>query len=394
MRKALENTQKYGIISLYQSFCGTSGTGYRAAGGFARRYFSREPTGSRFGYKEINMAGSDIGIDLGTATVLINVKGKGIVLQEPSVVAVDKNTDEVLATGLQAQKMIGRTPANIVAVRPMRGGVISNFDLTGEMLRHFIKRVCNYRMFKPRIMICVPSMITEVEERAVYDAAIQAGARKVYLVEEPIAAAIGAGLDITEPNGNMIVDIGGGTTDIAVISLKDTAVSTSIKVAGDIFNEMIVKFIRRKYNVLIGERTAENIKISIGCVVPRETKATMMVKGRSLITGLPKMVETDSEEIRECMEAPTHSILEAVHSVLERTPPELVGDIVTNGIVLTGGGSLLYGLDQRIQEHTGISTRVADDPVTCVARGTGLALENLNELEDGLIYLSRQNRSR
>ncbi|MFT8887696.1 MAG: rod shape-determining protein [Ethanoligenens sp.] len=340
------------------------------------------------------MAGSDIGIDLGTATVLINIKGKGIVLQEPSVVAVDKNTNQVVATGEQAQKMIGRTPADIMAVRPLRGGVISNFDLTGEMLRYFIKRVCNYHLFKPRIMICVPSLITEVEERAVYDAAMQAGARKVYLVEEPIAAAIGAGLNITEPNGNMIVDIGGGTTDIAVISLKDTAVSTSIKIAGDVFNEMIVKFIRRKYNVLIGERTAENVKIAIGCVSPRETKETIAVKGRSLMTGLPKMVETNSEEIREVLEAPVHSILEAVHSVLERTPPELVGDIVTNGIVLTGGGSLLYGMDKRIQEHTGISTRVADDPVTCVARGTGLALEHLNILEDGLIHLSRQNRDR
>lgn len=340
------------------------------------------------------MPGSDIGIDLGTATVLINIKGKGIVLQEPSVVAVDKTNDRVVATGAEAQKMIGRTPADIVAVRPLRGGVISNFDLTGEMLRYFIKRVCNYHLFKPRIMICVPSLITEVEERAVYDAAIQAGARKAYLVEEPIAAAIGAGINITEPNGHMIVDIGGGTTDIAVISLKDTAVSTSIKVAGDVFSEMIVKFIRRKYNVLIGERTAETIKIAIGCTSPREAIETIEVKGRSLVTGLPQMVETNSEEIREALEPPVRNILEAVHSVLERTPPELVGDIVTNGIVLTGGGSLLYGLDKRIQEHTGISATVADDPVTCVARGTGLALEHLDVLSDGLIHLSRSYRER
>lgn len=335
------------------------------------------------------MPGNDIGIDLGTATVLINIKGKGIVLQEPSVVAVDKLTDKVVAVGTEAQKMIGRTPAEIVAVRPLRGGVISNFDLTEEMLRYFIRRVCNYRMFKPRIMICVPSLITEVEERAVYDAALQAGAKKVYLIEEPIAAAIGAGIDITQANGCMIVDIGGGTTDIAVISLKDTAVSTSIKVAGDAFNEAIVKFIHRKYNVLIGERTAETIKMSIGCAAPRESKEVVSVKGRSLITGLPKSVETSSDDLLEVMDAPVRAILEAVHSVLERTPPELVGDIITNGIVLTGGGSLLYGLDARVQKHTGITTRVAEDPITCVARGTGMALENLNQLDDGLIHLSR-----
>lgn len=340
------------------------------------------------------MPGSDIGIDLGTATVLINIKGKGIALQEPSVVAVDRISEKVVAVGTDAQKMIGRTPADIVAIRPLRGGVISNFDLTEEMLRYFIRRVCNYRMFKPRIMICVPSLITEVEERAVYDAALQAGAKKVYLIEEPIAAAIGAGLDITQPNGCMIVDIGGGTTDIAVISLKDTAVSTSIKVAGDAFNEAIVKFIHRKYNVLIGERTAESIKIAIGCAAPREQTETITVKGRSLITGLPKTVETNSDELLDVMDASVRAILEAIHSVLERTPPELVGDIYTNGIVLTGGGSLLYGLDKRVQEHTGIAARVADDPITCVARGTGLALENLNQLDDGLIHLSRSIQMR
>lgn len=340
------------------------------------------------------MPGSDIGIDLGTATVLINIKGKGIALQEPSVVAVDRISEKVVAVGTDAQKMIGRTPADIVAIRPLRGGVISNFDLTEEMLRYFIRRVCNYRMFKPRIMICVPSLITEVEERAVYDAALQAGAKKVYLIEEPIAAAIGAGLDITQPNGCMIVDIGGGTTDIAVISLKDTAVSTSIKVAGDAFNEAIVKFIHRKYNVLIGERTAESIKIAIGCAAPREQTETITVKGRSLITGLPKTVETNSDELLDVMDASVRAILEAIHSVLERTPPELVGDIYTNGIMLTGGGSLLYGLDKRVQEHTGIAARVADDPITCVARGTGLALENLNQLDDGLIHLSRSIQMR
>ena len=334
------------------------------------------------------MPGSDIGIDLGTATVLINVKGKGIVLQEPSVVAVDKSTKKVVATGTDAQKMIGRTPAEIVAIRTMRGGVISNFDLTDEMLRYFIKHVYNYHVFKPRIMICVPSRITEVEERAVYDAAIQAGARKVYLIEEPIAAAIGAGLDITQPVGNMIVDIGGGTTDVAVISLKDTAASTSIKVAGDLYNETITKFIRRKYKILIGERTAEDIKIAIGGVLPREESQTMPVRGRSLISGLPEMIETNSDELLEIMDTPTKSILEAVRSVLEHTPPELVGDIITNGIVLTGGGSLLHGMDKRIETATGISTRIADDPITCVARGTVLALENLDTLQSGLIHVS------
>ena len=338
------------------------------------------------------MPGNDIGIDLGTATVLINIKGKGIVLKEPSVVAVDRSKEKVMAVGTTAQRMLGRTPDNILAVRPLRDGVISNYELTEQMLKFFIKKVCNYFIFKPRIMVCVPSMITEVEERAVYDAAIQAGARKAYLIEEPIAAAIGSGIDITKPIGNMVVDIGGGTTDIAVISLKDTAVSNSIKVAGDKFDEAIVKYVRRKYNVLIGERTAEEVKMKIGCVVPREPAEKMAVKGRSLITGMPKMLELDSEEMLEALSEPSSAVVEAIHSVLERTPPELVGDIITNGIVLTGGGSLLYGMDKLITNYTGIHSFVADDPVTCVARGTGLALDNLNVLQDGLLYVSR-NRS-
>ncbi|HEX3027008.1 MAG TPA: rod shape-determining protein MreB [Clostridia bacterium] len=338
------------------------------------------------------MPGNDIGIDLGTATVLINIKGKGIVLSEPSVVAVDKGKDRIVAVGAEAQKMLGRTPGNIVAVRPLRNGVISDYQLTEYMLKYFIKKVCGFFLFKPRIMICVPSLITEVEERAVYDAAIQAGARKAYLIEEPIAAAIGAGIDITRPNGNMVIDIGGGTTDIAVISLMDTAVTNSIKTAGDKFDEAIIRYIRKKYNVLIGERTAEELKKQIGCVFPREESMEVSVKGRCLLTGLPKTLDITSEEMLEAFSEPAAEIAEAVHSVLERTPPELVGDIINNGIVITGGGSLLYGMDQLIEKHTGISTYVADEPITCVARGTGAALDNLNALEDGLLYISRNKK--
>jgi rod shape-determining protein MreB len=339
------------------------------------------------------LPGSDIGLDLGTATILINVKGKGIVLKEPSVIAYDKDREEIVAIGTDARKMLGRTPDNIVAVRPLREGVISNFDLTAQMLKYFIKKVCGNFVFKPRIMICVPAMITEVEERAVYDAAIEAGARRAYLIEEPIAAAIGAGIDISKPCGSMIVDIGGGTTDIAIISLKDTVVSRSLKVAGDKFDEAIAKYVRRKYNVLIGERTSEEIKVEIGCVYPREQMLTMSVKGRCLITGLPKMIEITSEETREAFADVSESIVEAVHSVIERTPPELVGDIAQNGIVLTGGGSLVWGLDKLIKKNTGITAQLAEDPVTCVARGTGFALENIDSIPDGLLYIAKNKRN-
>lgn len=339
------------------------------------------------------MPGNDIGIDLGTATILINVKGKGIVLKEPSVVAYDREKEEIIAIGTQARKMLGRTPDNIVTVRPLRDGVISNFDITARMLKYFIRKVCGNFVFKPRIMICVPAMITEVEERAVYDAAIEAGARRAYFIEEPIAAAIGAGVDISEPRGSMIVDIGGGTTDIAVISLKDTACSKSIKVAGDEFNESLVKYIRRKYNILIGERTAEEIKINIGCVFPREQNLSMAVKGRCLISGLPKTVDITSEETREAFSEFSESIVNAVHSVLENTPPELVGDISERGIILTGGGSLLNGLDKLLSQKIGIEVNVADDPITCVARGTGIALENIDSLPDGLLYIAKNKRS-
>ena len=330
--------------------------------------------------------GMDIGIDLGTATVLIYIRGKGIVLKEPSVVAVDKNTNKLLAVGEEARKMLGRTPGYIVAIRPLRDGVISDYDITERMLKYFIDKVCGRRFsslfrFKPRIMVCVPSGVTEVEKRAVIDAAMQAGARKTYLIEEPIAAAIGAGLDITKACGSMVVDVGGGTTDIAVISLGGTVVSTSIKVAGDKFDESIVRYLRKKHNMMIGERTSEEIKIQVGTVYPRVKEVSMEVRGRNLITGLPKTVTITSTEIMEALEEPVAAIVDAVHSVLEKTPPELAADISDRGIVMTGGGSLVYGLDKLIQEKTGINVIISDDAVTCVALGTGKALENLEVIE-------------
>ncbi len=322
--------------------------------------------------------GKDIGIDLGTASVLIYVKGKGIVLNEPSVVAIDKNSGKLLKVGEDAQAMLGKTPGNIIAIRPLREGVISDYEVTERMLKEFIHKVAGFQFFKPRIIICVPSGITEVEERAVIDAGIQAGARRVYLIEEPVAAAIGAGIDITQPDGNFVIDIGGGTTDIAVISLSGVVESASIKVAGDQFNESVVKYMRRTHNLLIGERTAETMKMNIGCVFPPEEETTMEVKGRCLLTGLPKMVTVTSTEMMDAFEEPVERIMEAVHQVLERTPPELVADISTNGIVMTGGGSLLGGLDQLIQERTGINTMIADDPMTAVAIGTGRFIEFQN----------------
>ncbi len=338
------------------------------------------------------MSNGDIGIDLGTASVLVFVKGKGIALNEPSVVAVDKMTGKILAVGADAQSMLGRTPGNIVAVRPLREGVISDYDMTEKMIREFIKKVLGFRLFKPNVIICIPSVITEVEERAVIDAGIQAGAKKVFLIEEPVAAAIGAGIDIAKPNGNMIVDIGGGTTDVAVISLGGIVEATSIKVAGDKFDEAIIKYIRRKHNVLIGERTAEEMKINIGCVYPRPEDKTMEVKGRCLMTGLPRTFTVSSSEMIEAFEEVTVKILEAVHSVLERTAPELVGDIATNGIVMTGGGSLIYGFDKLIEAKTGIVTRVADDAISCVAYGTGKSLDSIGAMQDGTMNLSRRKQ--
>lgn len=338
------------------------------------------------------MFNRDIGIDLGTASVLIFVKGKGVVLREPSVVALDKESGRLLKVGTEAQKMLGRTPGNIVAIRPLREGVISDYDMTERMIKEFLRKVSGFRLSKPRIVICVPSGITEVEERAVIDAGKQAGARRVYLIEEPVAAAIGAGIDISKPEGNMVVDIGGGTSDIAVISLGGIVESTSIKIAGDQFDEAIVKYIRRKHNVLVGERTAEELKISIGCVWPRDEEVYAEVKGRDLMTGLPRVFTVSSGEMLEAFEEVTTRIVEAVHSVIERTPPELVADISTNGIVMTGGGSLVWGFDKLLAAKTGIETRIADEAVSCVAYGTGKSLEWINEMQDGTINLSRRKQ--
>ena len=325
--------------------------------------------------------GQDIGIDLGTATVIAYVKGKGIVLREPSVVAVDSNTNDVLAVGREARRMLGRTPGNIVATRPLREGVISNYTVTERMLKYFISRVCGRFVFAPRIMICIPSQVTEVEKKAVIDAATQAGARKVYLIEEPIAAAIGAGIDISKPCGNMVVDIGGGTTDIAVISLGGSVVSTSLKVVGDKFDEYIVKYIKKKHNIMIGERTAEDLKINIGCVYPKIQDTEMDIRGRDLIDGLPKTVTVYSSEMLEALIEPALMIVDAVHSVLERTPPELAADISDKGIYMTGGGCLVDGLDKLLQEKTGINVMIAQDAISCVALGTGKALDTLDSLD-------------
>ena len=340
----------------------------------------------------MSIIGKDIGIDLGTASVLVYIKGKGVVLREPSVVAMDKNTGKLLSVGAEAEAMLGRTPGNIVAMRPLRDGVISDYDMTERMLKEFIKKTTTFSLFKPRLLICVPSGITEVEERAVIDAGIQAGARRAYLIEEPVAAAIGAGIDITKPDGHMIVDIGGGTADIAVISLGGVVESASIKTAGDKFDEAVVKYVRRKHNVLIGDRTAEEMKKTIGCVFPRPEEVTMEVKGRCLLTGLPRVLSVTSNEMIEAFEEVTGRILEAIHAVLERTPPELVADISTNGIVMTGGGSLVWGFDKLVESNTGIETHVADDAISCVAYGTGKSLDSLDQMQDGTMNLSRRKQ--
>ena len=323
----------------------------------------------------------DIGIDLGTASVLVYVKGRGVVTKEPSVVAIDKNTGRLCAVGEEARKMLGRTPGNIVAIRPLKDGVISDYNTTEKMIKYFLSKVQKHRFFKPRVIICVPSGVTEVEERAVIDAGIQAGASRVHLIEEPLAAAIGCGIDIARPYGSMIVDMGGGTSDVAVISLGGIVTSRSIKIAGDKFDEFIVRYVRKKYNVLIGERTAEEMKIEIGCVYKRDAVLTMDVRGRSLVTGLPKTLTISSTEILEALSEPAGEIVEAVKNVLEKTPPELVGDISARGIVLTGGASLIYGMDKLIETETGIRTIVADDPESCVALGTGKALDNIHILQ-------------
>ncbi len=322
------------------------------------------------------MNSTDIGIDLGTASILVYVKGKGVVLKEPSVVAFDRDTNKIKAIGEEARLMLGRTPGNVVAIRPLRKGVISDYTVTEQMLKYFIQKAIGRMSFrKPRISVCVPSSITEVEKKAVEDATYQAGAREVSIIEEPIAAAIGAGIDISRPCGNMIVDIGGGTCDVAVISLDGIVVSTSIKVAGDDFDEAIIRYVRKKHNLLIGERTAEDIKINIGTAIERPDQKVMEVGGRDLVTGLPKTVRVTSEETRDALKETTSQIVEAVHGVLERTPPELAADVVDRGIVLTGGGSLLGGLEELIEEKTGINTVTAEDPMTAVAIGTGKFVE-------------------
>ena len=321
----------------------------------------------------------DLGIDLGTASVLVYVKGKGVVLKEPSVVAFDRDSNVIKAIGEDARLMLGRTPGNIVAVRPLRQGVISDYTVTEKMIKYFVQKALGKRLFKkPRISICVPSGVTEVEKKAVEDATYAAGARDVSIIEEPVAAAIGAGIDIYRPCGNMIVDIGGGTSDIAVISLGGPVVSASIKVAGDDFDEAIVRFMRKKHNLLIGERTAEEIKIKIGTCFRRPENITLDIRGRNLVTGLPKTVTVTSDETEEALREPASQICEAVHSVLERTPPELAADIADRGIVLTGGGALLHGLEELLEEKTGITTMTAEDPLRAVAIGTGKYIELLN----------------
>ena len=325
------------------------------------------------------MLGSDIGIDLGTASVLVYIKGKGVVLKEPSVVAIDRDTKKVKAIGEEARFMLGRTPGNIMAIRPLRQGVISDYDVTEKMMKYFIQKAGGKRFFrKPRISVCIPSAATEVEKRAVEEATYNAGAREVAIIEEPIAAAIGAGIDISKPYGNMIVDIGGGTSDVAVISLGGSVVSASVKVAGDDFDDAIIKYMRKKHSLLIGEMTAEEIKIKIGSAFKRPELVTLDVRGRNLLTGLPNTITVTSDETLEALELPCKQIVDSVHQVLEKTPPELAADIADRGIVLTGGGALLWGMEQLLEAKTGINTVTAENPMNCVAIGTGKFVEFLS----------------
>lgn len=330
----------------------------------------------------LGLMSNDIGIDLGTATTLVYVKGEGVVLCEPSVVAVERGTSHVLAVGEEAKRMLGRTPGNIVAIRPMRDGVITDFEITEAMLRHFIRKVRRRRFqVRPRIVIAIPSGITEVERRAVKESAERAGARDVYLIEEPIAAAIGVGLPIEEPLGNMIIDVGGGTTEIAVISLAGIVFSKSIRIGGDEMNEAVIEYLKKTYNLMIGERTAEDVKIKIGSAYPLEEEMSLEVRGRDLVAGLPKTVTITSEEVREALQEPLRAILEITKISLERTPPELAADLIEHGIVMAGGGSLLRGLDKLISEETGLPVHIADDPLTAVANGTGKVLNEIHYLK-------------
>lgn len=327
------------------------------------------------------MLSKDIGIDLGTANVLIHVKGRGVVLDEPSVVAIESDTKRVLAVGEEAFRMVGRTPGNIIAIRPLRDGVIADFEITEMMLKHFINKVGGKKWFShPRILICAPTNITSVEQKAIREAAERSGAREVFLEEEPKAAAIGAGMDIFQPSGNMVVDIGGGTTDVAVLSMGDIVTSSSVKVAGDMFDTTIMKYVKSKYKLLIGERTSEDIKVRIGTVYPSGRRESMDIRGRDMVSGLPLTITINSEEIYEALWDPVSSIVAAAKSVLERTPPELSADIIDRGVILTGGGALLHGIDQLLADELKVPVLVAEDPMHCVVKGTGIMLDNLDKV--------------
>jgi rod shape-determining protein MreB len=336
--------------------------------------------------------GKDIGIDLGTSTVRICIRDKGIVLREPAVIAVDRVSGRVLSVGAEAQKMLGRTPVNLAAIRPMRDGVVSDFEMAERLLRELLRKVSGFSLLKPRLLISVPSGITEVEERAVMEAALQAGARRVFLLEEPVAAALGAGLSISEPKGKMVIDIGGGATDIAVLSLSGVVESASIRLAGDRFNEALIRYVRRKHNILIGDRTAEELKLQLGCVYPGQESRSLEVKGRCLLTGLPKLFPIHTEEMLEAFDESCEGILDAIRDVLERTPPELVSDISETGITLTGGGSQIWGMDKLIESRTRIPTQLADDGHECVISGLERALNWLDDMQDGAVHFSRRKQ--
>lgn len=328
----------------------------------------------------------EIGIDLGTANTLVYLKGKGVILREPSVVAMNNNTGQILAVGIEAKQMIGRTPGNITALRPLKDGVIADFETTQSMLRHFIRKVVgNSPLARPRVVICVPSGVTEVEKRAVVDSAMTAGAKEAFLIEEPMASAIGAGLPVEEPSGSMVVDIGGGTSEVAVISLGGIVVSRSLRVAGDEFDDSIIHYIKKEYNLMIGERTAEDIKVKIGSAFPLEKEETYNISGRDLVTGLPKELQVSSEEIREALKEPVNSVVDSVKFTLEKTPPELAADIMERGIMLAGGGALLKGLDKLINKETGIPVFIAEQPMDCVVLGTGRVLEEIDVLSNVLL---------
>lgn len=344
-----------------------------------------------FNLKFFNSLSSDMGIDLGTANTLVHMKGKGVIIREPSVVAIEKESKEVLAVGAEAKRMLGRTPGNIIAIRPMKDGVIADFDITQAMLRFFIKKAIHNKSFvRPRVVIGVPSGVTAVEKRAVVDAAVQAGAREAYLIEEPMAAAIGAGLPVQEATGSMVVDIGGGTAEVAIISLGGIVVSKSVRTAGDEMDDAIVQYIKRRYNLLIGERTAEEVKIEIGTAMEVDRPARMNIRGRDLVTGLPKTMTINQNQIKEAVTEPVEAIVDAIKSTLEKTPPELAADIMDRGIVMTGGSSLLRNLDRLVSRETGMPVVVSEDALSCVALGTGIAVENIDVFKRGFMSTGRK----